>query len=147
MMNRILFFIVILLIAQACEKQMHTVKTTPDYEAVVFRDTVYNIAFDSLSNDLGNIIPSNAHNRFIKHFKYIGTDSIRIAAAWTSDPHFICEYPQEYLVPGKIYSCTVCFWHEERQGVMHKTMGFDLSDANRITFTFTGKYLPISKDE
>ncbi len=101
MMKQILFFIVILLTAQACEKHMHAGKANPNAEAVVFKDTLYQIAFDSLSNNLGNIVPSNEHNRFIKYFKYIGTDSICIAMAWTSDPHFICEYPKEYLFPVK----------------------------------------------
>jgi hypothetical protein len=118
-----------------------------DTTNITFRDTIFDIAFDSTSHNLGKIIPSNANgnNKLVKHFKYLGTDTIFIKRTWTGDPHFICEYPREQLIPNKIYSFTVCFYHE-RQGKLNKHMGFELSDGNSITFKFTGTYLPI-KDE
>lgn len=124
-------------------------KNQLDTSSITFRDTIFNIAFDSIKHDLGKIIPSNenGNDKLLKHFKYLGTDSIYITKAWTGDPHFICEYPHEILIPNKIYSFTTCFWHEGRKGKMTKVMGFDLSDGNRISFTFTGTYLPTSIQE
>lgn len=114
---------------------------------MTFKDTIFNFAFDSIAHNLGNIVPTNENNHLVKYFKYIGTEPILITRAWTGDPHFICEYPREPLIPNKIYSFTICFWHEGRQGKMVKVMGFDLSDSNRILFTFTGTYLPITKQD
>lgn len=118
-----------------------------DSTTITFRDTVFNIAVDSISNNLGQIVPTNDNNRLVKYFTYIGTEPIFITRAWTGDPHFICEYPKEQLIPNKIYSFTVCFWHQGRKGNMTKIMGFDLSDGNRISFKFTGTYIPIIKQD
>ncbi len=112
-----------------------------------FKDTVFNFAFDSIAHDLGKIVPSNENNRLVKYFKYIGSEPITITRTRTGDPHFICEYPRETLIPNKIYSFTICFWHQDRQGKMKKVMGFDLSDGNQISLKFTGTYLPITKKE
>lgn len=120
-------------------------KPIMDITNITFRDTIFNIAFDSISHHLGNIVPSNKNNRLVKYFKYIGKEPIFIKKTWTSDPHFICEYPKELLMPNKIYSFTICFWHQDRQGNMTKVMGFDLSDGNRISLKFTGTYIPIEK--
>jgi len=114
---------------------------------VTFKDTVFNIAFDSIAHNLGKIVPTNENNTLVKYFKYIGKEPIVITRVWTGDPHFICEYPREPLIPNKIYSFTVCFWHKERQGKLHKRMGFNLSDGNIITFTFSGTYLPIKDND
>ena len=122
-------------------------KTIQDSINISFKDTVFSIALDSISHNLGQIVPTNDNNRLVKYFKYIGTEPIFITGAWTGDPHFICEYPKEQLIPNKIYSFTVCFWHQDRQGSMTKMMGFDLSDGNRISFKFTGTYLPIIKQD
>lgn len=121
--------------------------TSLDKGNMIFRDTVFNIAVDSLSHNLGKIVPTNDHNRLVKYFKYVGKDSIYISRAWTNDPHYICEYPKDVLIPNQIYTFTVCFWHHNRQGAISKIMGFDLSDKNRITFMFKGTYLPIAKHE
>jgi len=122
-------------------------KLAMDTLNMTFKDTVFNFAFDSIAHNLGNIVPTNENNRLVKYFKYIGKEPIVITRAWTGDPHFICEYPQEPLIPNKIYSFTICFWHQDRQGKMAKVMGFDLSDGNRISFMFTGTYLPITKQD
>lgn len=122
-------------------------KTIQDTANISFRDTIFNIAVDSISHNLGQIVPTNDNNRLVKYFKYIGTEPIFITRAWTGDPHFICEYPKEQLIPNKIYSFTVCFWHQDRQGSMTKIMGFDLSDGNRVSFKFTGTYIPIIKQD
>jgi len=120
-------------------------KLSEDIINITFKDTVFNFAFDSIAHNLGNIVPTNENNRLVKYFKYIGTEPIIITRAWTGDPHYICEYPRESLIPNKIYSFTICFYHQDRQGKMTKVMGFDLSDGNRISFKFTGTYLPITK--
>lgn len=122
-------------------------KIAQDTKNITFKDTIFNIAVDSISHNLGQIVPTNENNRLVKYFKYIGTDSIFITKVWTNDPHFICEYPKDQLIPNKIYSITICFWHKDRQGSMTKMMGFFLSDGNRISFKFTGTYLPINKED
>jgi len=122
-------------------------KTTQEPANISFKDTVFQIVVDSISHNLGQIVPTNDNNRLVKYFKYIGTEPIFITRAWTGDPHFICEYPKDQLIPTKIYSFTVCFWHKDRQGSMTKMMGFDLSDGNRISFKFYGTYLPIIKQD
>ena len=122
-------------------------KLSVDTLNITFKDTVFNFAFDSISHNLGNIVPINKNNRLVKYFKYIGTEPIVLTSPWTGDPHFICEYPREPLIPNKIYSLTICFWHQDRQGKMTKEMGFNLSGGNLIIFKFTGTYLPITKKD
>ena len=110
-------------------------------EDIVFRDTVYNLAFDSLKHDFGKIKPETESKYLLKHFKYIGTKPLSIVKAWTGDPHYICKYPKEELLPNKVYEFTVCFSHKGRLGKMHKQMGFDLSDGNRVFMLFKGEYI------
>ena len=78
--------------------------TMLDSSVVVFRDTISNFVFDSTCHDVG-IIKSNQKSVLLtKYFKYIGTDTIIIEKAWTTDPHFIYGYPPEPLIPNKIYT-------------------------------------------
>lgn len=118
-----------------------------DTTNITFGDSIFNMVVDSIFNNLGQIVPTNDNNRLVKHFKYIGTVPIFITRVWTEDPHFICEYPKEQLIPHKIYSFTVCFCHQDRQGNMTKIMGFDLSDGNKISFKFKGTYIPTIKQD
>ena len=120
-------------------------KPVTDTTALVFKDTLYNLAFDSLKHDLGEIIPRNENNRLTKHFIYVGNEPMSIIGTWTSDPHFICDWPKGPLIPYKVYAYTVCFWHEGRQGSMHKEMGFYLSNGEKITLIFTGKYSAVER--
>ena len=108
-------------------------------EEIVFKDTVYNLAFDSLKHDFGKINPDKVGKYLVKHFKYIGTVPLKIVRAWTGDPHFICNFPKEELIPNKVYTYTICFSHKGRAGNMHKQMGFDLSDGNRVFMLFKGE--------
>ena len=113
-------------------------KTVP-VAAIVYKDTLGSIVVDSLDHNLGLIPPLDHNNtRVVKHFKYIGSDSVFITRTWTSDPHFICQFPKERLIPQVDYTLTICFAHRGRQGIMHKTMGFDLSDGTRIVLQFKG---------
>ena len=112
-----------------------------DTTKLVFKDTVFNLAFDSLKHNCGQIIPVADSKYLVKHFKYIGKEPLRITKAWTGDPHFICDYPKEDLIPDKVYSFNVCFSHKGREGIMNKQMGFDLSDGNRVFMRFTGEYV------
>lgn len=100
----------------------------------VFSDTLHGIATDGFTIDFGTIaaFPS----RFAKSFKYTGKEPVVITRSWTSDPHFICEYPKEPLMQGKTYTFKVCF--SQRCGPFNKTMGFDLSDGSSIPFRFKG---------
>lgn len=104
----------------------------------IFRDTAGTIATDSFVHDLGSIPKVN--NTLVKFFKYTGKEPAFITRTWTGDPHFICEYPHEPLVKGKIYSFTVCF-AQTVPGVFNKTMGFDLSNGERISFVFKANVL------
>jgi len=136
-------FTTVVIYGQGAKTSRHSIDTLN----MIFKDTIFNFAFDSIDNNLGKIVPTNENNRLVKYFKYIGTEPIIITRAWTGDPHFICEYPREPLIPNKFYSFTICFWHQGRQGKMSKLMGFYLSDGNRITLKFTGTYLPITKQD
>jgi hypothetical protein len=105
-----------------------------------FKDTIYNFVFDSLNNDLGIVEPVNKNNRLAKKFIYIGDTPVFIVGQKSGDPHFICEYPKEPMVKGKIYSFTVCFWFEGGVGVFDKLMSLELSDGRSIFFKFKGHY-------
>ncbi len=107
-------------------------------DTIEFRDTQYSLVADSFSNNMGIIPPTKP--RLVKHFKYIGTDSLSvfITRTWTTDPHYICKFPREPLIPGEIYELTICFWHQNRIGAFQKTMGINLSNGERITFRFKG---------
>lgn len=100
----------------------------------VYLDTLHGIVTDGFTVDFGTVkaLPP----RFIKEFKYVGKKPVVITRSWTSDPHFICDYPKEPLMPGKTYSFTVCFVN--RCGPLNKTMGIDLSDGSTIPFRFKG---------
>jgi hypothetical protein len=139
---RLLFFISIFAPVVAFGQSGKAVNAGLDTTQIVFRDTVFNFAFDSIYHNLGDIPPVNENNYLVKYFKYVGKEPITISRAWTEDPHYICRYPNEALVPGKIYSFTVCFWHKGKQGNMSKVMGFYLPDGNRIMLRFRGAYIP-----
>lgn len=112
---------------------------------IVFKDTLHNLAFDSLQHNLGEITPVNT--TIIKYFKYIGSKPLFITRTWTNDPHYICKYPKGMLEKGKVYSFQVCFWHQGRSGVLSKMMGFKLSNGKTIRFTFAGKYVKAQKSK
>ena len=101
---------------------------------IAFKDTMYGFATDSFAHNIGDV--PETFNHLYKYFKYTGKDSVYITRAWTGDPHYICEYPNEALLPGKIYRFKVCFWMVSRFGSMHKRMGFNLSDGSIISYTF-----------
>ncbi|MEZ4920287.1 MAG: hypothetical protein R2792_14385 [Saprospiraceae bacterium] len=131
-----------------CQAQSEDRPLIPeDTTGIVFKDTLFNIAFDSVAHNLGRIQPVNKQNQLVKYFKYVGTDPVLITRAWSGDPHYICDYPREPLVPNKIYSYTICFWHKGRQGKLNKLMGFNLSDGNTIFLRFTGEYVDVGNKE
>ena len=109
-------------------------------EAIVFKDTLNNFVYDSISNNLGKIPFSYESSRLVKHFKYIGKDKIYILKAWAQDPHYICDYPTDILIPNKIYSYTICFYNNGRSGKTQKSMGFNFSDNGSVSFKFFGQY-------
>jgi len=118
-------------IAQSLEKKQASFQ---------FKDTVYNFVFDSVNNDLGLVEPVNINNRMIKHFIYTGDTPVIISNTKTSDPHFICDYPKEPIIKGKVYDFTVCFYFENGKGVFNKMMSLELSDGRSIYFRFKGRY-------
>lgn len=104
---------------------------------VEFKDSFQFFVTDSFLHDLGEIPDTN--NKIVKYFKYIGSEPVFIQRTFTGDPHFICRWPREPLMPGQIYSFTVCFWHKHRRGHFKKRMGFILSNNERISFIFKGR--------
>jgi hypothetical protein len=113
---------------------------------IVFRDTVFGLAFDSLRHNLGTIAPVNVH--LTQHFKYLGKPSVSIRKAWTGDPHFISRYPTDTLVYGQVYPFVVSFSHRDRAGFFNKNMGFILSTGETIVLNFKGQYTePYPKKE
>lgn len=107
-----------------------------DTVTIEFKDTMHSIVTDSFTHRLDSV--SMKHRQLVKPFKYIGEEPASIVRTWTSDPHFICKYPKEKLEPGKVYSITICFYHRGRPGHFSKTMGFDLSNGERISFYIRG---------
>jgi hypothetical protein len=115
-----------------------------DTNSIIFADTVNNFVTDSLTHNLG-FVPQNCA-KLTKYFKYIGKDEISIVKCWTGDPHFICEFPKEKLIPGKIYSFEVCFYQINRPGRFNKAMGFKLSNDSLIAFRFEGSVIYDNKE-
>lgn len=108
-------------------------------DAIFFRDTISDFVIDSAFHNLGSINP-DLDARLVKHFKYIGGDSIYIEKTFTSDPHFICQYPRGVIIPNELYSLTICFFHKGRRGTMNKSMGFRMSNGEIILFRLKGDY-------
>lgn len=104
--------------------------------SIAFKDSFQFFVTDSFLHDVGVVPDSNS--KIIKHFKYIGSEAVIIQRTFTGDPHFIGRWPKEPLIPGKVYSFTVYFYHKHRSGYFKKRMGFILSNNERISFIFKG---------
>lgn len=105
-----------------------------------FRDTLQQFVTDSFNHNCGKVRPENGQIR--KPFKYIGTDTVYVVQTWTGDPHYICDYPQMKLEPGKVYTITACFHHRGRKGPFDKRMGLIFNNGQRLDFHFTGEVVP-----
>jgi hypothetical protein len=105
-------------------------------DTILFRDTVSKVQIDSLSHNLGVVLPANT--TLVKYFKYTGTDTVFIDGTWTGDPHYICKYPEGPLISNKIYTITICFNLQGREGLFAKQMGFHLSNGTKVDFLFKG---------
>ena len=123
-----------------------TQTTVQDTSNIIFKDTLFNFVFDSLTNNLG-LIPNNENKKLVKCFKYIGKEPIVFSNARGGDPHYICYYPKEVIIPNKIYSFTVCFWHKKRWGNMAKNINIYFSNNTEILIKFKGTYLEIIKQD
>ena len=106
-----------------------------------FRDTVGEFVFDSLKHDLGKIKLEDNPRYIIKYFKYIGKDTAKITKAYTSDPHYICKWPVEDLLPGMVYSYTICISPQRYIGLWNKHMGFVFSDGTTMMIDLRGEYI------
>lgn len=102
-----------------------------------FKDTVSCFLLESKVFDIGKVPARNRNQTF--QFKYIGDSSVYIRQALTSDPHFICKYPNTPLVKGEVYEFNVCYYLQSRVGKFTKMMGFELSNGERIFFKFIGE--------
>jgi hypothetical protein len=135
-MEKIVFVLMFIFAAFFCNAQSEGKKP----ESYQFKDTIYSFVFDSLNSDLGEVEPANINNRMVKHFIYLGEKPTFITGQKSGDPHFICEYPKEPIVRGKVYSFTVCFWFQNGKGSFNKLMMLELDDGKFITFKFKGVY-------
>lgn len=111
-------------------------------DSIQYRDTVDNVATDSFAHNFGRIpiLPKELE----KPFQYLGDEPVMINKAWTGDPHFICEYPKDSLVPGQHYKFVVCFY-TKRHGKMAKSMGFRFSNGEMVVFRFLADIAPPSQ--
>ncbi len=109
-----------------------------------FRDTVGVIVMDSLNSNIGLLKDVGRSFKVKKQFKYIGEEVAVITRTWTGDPHYICEYPKEPLKKNQVYSITICF--VGRVGRFIKTMGFDLSNGERVNLNFKGEVLSLKSN-
>lgn len=136
-MKMYFFLMILFLFVQELNAQQNTIVE----QSIVFKDTVNQMVTDSCHHDFGNI--SQYHpSRLKKYFKYIGTKKINILRAWTGDPHYICSYPKEELIPGKVYCIEICFYFKGRIGAINKKMGLIFSDETRLDFTFKANIFP-----
>jgi hypothetical protein len=116
-----------------CQKLGGKQKTT------TYKDTIYELAFDSLMHRLGAWSIADTMPYVIKSFKYLGQEPGIIENVWTSDPFFICEYPKEPLLPGHVYEYKICMF--EFVGRFHKTLGFNLTGQRRIMLYLIGEFI------
>lgn len=120
--------------------------TPPPPQGIVFRDTCGPFVTDSLTHNMGTV-GWGCPVYLCKYFKYIGRESCTITQSWTGDPHFICEYPKEPLIRGKVYGFKVCFCFTSKIGPFDKDMGFTLSTYENIRFKFKGNVNPAPSRE
>ncbi len=115
-----------------------------DTSLVQFKDTIDVLAFDSATHILPSVTIHQGNFSIVKHFKNIGHHPVFIESTYTTDPHFICNYPQEPIMPGKTYAFKICFTFGSGSAFNYhwrKTMGFVLSDSTRIPLQFEGEVM------
>lgn len=105
-----------------------------------FQDTLLHFVTDSFNHNCGKIRPESMQVR--KPFKYTGTDTVYVVQTWTSDPHYICDYPPMILEPGKVYTFAACFLHRGRKGPFDKRMGLIFNNGQHLEFHFIGEVVP-----
>jgi hypothetical protein len=110
----------------------------PKASTIVFKDTIGEFLVDSLFNDLGEITYRN--KSIIKYFKYIGDDTIHLVNI-NDDPHFITEFTDYNLVKNQVYQFNVIFNFNSINDKFNSSMGFQLSNGEKIMFEFTGAYI------
>ena len=101
-------------------------------QSMIFRDTLYGLAFDSLEHNLGEV--RDGIRRSVKYLKNVSDEPIIIYSAWTTDPHFICAYPKHPIMPNGIDSFYICW--AERRGAVNKQMGFFISSKPYLCLHF-----------
>lgn len=144
LLSNIIFIVIYINLSYS---QIITVGEIARQDRIEFIDTIYGIATDSFKHNLGDV-PTTFEYDLVKFFKYTGTDTVKISNRWTTDPHIIYDYPTGVLINDQIYSFKVAFYLKHT-GHFYKTLGFILSNGNKITFTFHGnvvsdeKILPI----
>lgn len=135
-MNKTLFIVFLILF----NTQSYCQNKNNKASAIIFKDTIEGFVFDSINNRLGDRIESQ-NTKMIKHFKYLGKDTLFINKQSSGDPHFICEFPNGPIFPHKTYSFAICFWHQHQKGYLNKTMSLEFSNGKQVFFNFKGRYL------
>lgn len=94
------------------------------------------IVFDAKALELGLLPQENM--RVTIPFVYLGKEPQLISRVWTGDPHYVCKYPQEPLMPGKEYTLTVCFWLRDRPGPMNRNVTLWLANGRAFVCRLRG---------
>lgn len=146
-MKIILISIGLLLLSFIKDNQSYRIhsqlKENIDTSNIVFRDTIYNLVFDSLTHNLGDIDTPHINNsKIVKYFKYIGKQPLIMGRPQRGgEPSHICNYPLGVLIPNKVYSLSFCLMHQGKKGKMAKIFTILLSDGNTLEITFKGNHL------
>ncbi len=104
----------------------------------VFLDTLCLFAVDSLEHRIGFWSIADTMPYLYKSFKYLGPKSMHILKPWTQDPFFICNYPQEPLIPGMVYKIKICM--TAHPGIFRKRLGFNFEDGCSVPFVISGEF-------
>ncbi len=135
-MKTYLLSLLLLVIFVPATAQSNPRKKEPVIQDIVFKDTVHNIAVDSLQHNLGTIKVGRV---FIeKSFTYLGEGRVNISNVRTTDAYSSCSYsPHEPLVKGKLYTLqsSLAFVAPCTFSMIHTV---ELGDGKNIIIRYTG---------
>lgn len=104
-----------------------------------YTDTIYPIAANRFTIDLGLVAPSDSAEYGIP-FKYIGkTVGVSFRKIEIDAPHAVKEFPNS-LEQGYSYLISLMLYHEGQKGEFVKKLTFVLSSGETIIWTIKGRY-------
>ena len=121
---------IVLYIKGEVVQSIHTQKSE-----IILKDTIGDFVFDALVTEMDTVEQRNVN--LVKYFKYIGSDSVRINNARTSDPHIFTNYPHnQILQKDSVYSFALTFPFRGRAGLFNKTGTFEFSNGQMVVLRF-----------